>query len=55
MIEETNKWGKKSYRHTTRYEEEVFSRIQNLSKRNHVTFNRMVNHLLSQRLGVTII
>ena len=55
MIEETNKWGKKSYRHTTRYSHEVYTRIQNLSRRNHVSFNQMVNHLLSQRLGVTMI
>ena len=54
MIEEINRRGKKSYRHTTRYEEEVFSRIQILSKRNHVPFNQMVNHLLSERLGVTM-
>ena len=55
MIEEINQRGKKSYRHTTRYEEEVFNRVQNLSKRNHVPFNQMVNHLLSERLGVSII
>ena len=34
---------------------EVYTRIQNLSRRNHVPFNQMVNHLLSQRLGVTMI
>ena len=54
MIEETNKWGKKSYRHTTRYSHEVYTRIQNLSRRNHVPFNQMVNHLLSEKLGVTM-
>ena len=54
MIEETNKWGKKSYRHTTRYSHEVYTRIQNLSRRNHVPFNQMVNHLLSERLGVRV-
>ena len=55
MIEEINQRGKKSYRHTTRYSEEVFNRVQNLSRRNHVPFNRMVNHLLSERLGVRMI
>ena len=55
MIEETNKWGRKTYRHTTRYSHEVYTRIQNLSRRNHVSFNQMVNHLLSQRLDVTMI
>ena len=54
MIEE-NKWGKRKIKHTTRYEEEVYTRIQNLSRRNHVPFNQMVNHLLSERLGVRVI
>ena len=55
MTEETNKWGRKRIRHTTRYSHEIYSRIQNLSRRNHVPFNQMVNHLLSLRSGVTMI
>ena len=55
MIEEINQRGKKSYRHTTRYSHEVYTKIQNLSRRNHVSFNQMVNHLLSDRLGVRMI
>ena len=55
MIGETNKWGKKSNRHTTRYTHEVYTKIQNQSRRNHVSFNQMVNHLLSDRLGVRMI
>ena len=52
MTVEVNKWGRKRIRHTTRYDWEVYSRIQNLSKRNQVPFNEMVNWLLRQRIGV---
>ena len=52
MTVEVNKWGRKRIRHTTRYEYEVYSRIQNLSKRNQIPFNQMVSQLLSQRLGM---
>ena len=52
MTVEVNKWGRKRIRHTTRYDWEVYSRIQTLSKRNQVPFNQMVSQLLSQRLGM---
>jgi len=54
MIEKTESRNPK-YKHTTRYDFQIYNRIQNLSKRNRVSFNRMVNHLLSERLGVPLI
>ena len=52
MTIETNKWGGKTLRHTTRYDLEVYNRLVNLQQRHKCSYNKIVNHILKDRLGI---
>jgi hypothetical protein len=52
MVENTNKWGGKTLRHTTRYDIQVYQRLVNLQQRHKCSYNQIVNKILKDRLGI---
>jgi hypothetical protein len=52
MTIETNKWGRQTLRHTTRYDLQVYNRLSNLQQKHKCSYNQIVNHILKDRLGI---
>jgi len=49
---ETNKWSNETFRHTTRYDIQVYNRIKHLQTRLRCSYNQVVNKVLKDKLGI---
>ena len=49
---ETNKWSNETFRHTTRYDIQVYNRIKHLQKSWRCSYNHVVNKVLKDKLGI---